>query len=272
MTFFDASILGIIEGITEFLPISSTAHLVLAESVLGIVKTDFVKSFDIIIQLGAILAVVTLYWRKFLDLGVVKRVVAGFVPTAVLGFMFYKTVKGYLGDTSVILWALLIGGIIIILFEIWYSKRSPSPTLPKGEGAILMAGGASALPKDSMTLADCIKVGFCQALAFIPGVSRSGATIIGGLSLGISRTTIAEYSFLLAVPTMAAATGLDILKNRQLILESGNFSALIIGFVASYIVALLAIKLFLTYVRQHDFIVFGIYRIVVAILFFSVLF
>lgn len=250
MNFLDATILGVIEGLSEFLPISSTAHLILGAKILGLQQTDFLKSFEIIIQLGAILAVVTLYFKSFFNIEILKKIIAGFIPTAVLGLVFYKTVKNYLGDISVVLWALLLGGIFIIVFEYWKKGKTEK------EGS------------DVMTLKQCVAVGFFQAIAFIPGVSRSAATIIGGLSLGISRATIAEYSFLLAVPTMAAATGLDIVKNREVILQSGNVLNLFVGFVVSYFVALLAIKLFISYVKKHDFTVFGIYRIIISILFF----
>lgn len=249
MNLLDAAILGAVEGITEFLPISSTAHMILTAKLLGLPQSDFLKSFEIIIQLGAILAVLTIYFRRFLEIKVLKNVIAGFIPTAILGLVFYKSIKAYLGDISVVLWALLIGGIIMIVFEKWKKK-------------------SSSVGREEMSLLDCVKVGIFQVIAFIPGVSRSAATILGGISLGISRIAIVEYSFLLAVPTMLAATGLDALKNRDLIMHSGNISALIIGLLVSYVVALLAIKGFLAYVRKKDFVPFGIYRIAIALLFF----
>lgn len=251
MDILDATILGIIEGLSEFLPISSTAHLILGAKILGVAQSDFVKSFEIIIQLGAILAVVTLYFKSFFNIEILKKVVVGFLPTAIIGLLVYKKVKEYLGDISIVLWAILIGGIFLIIFEIWQKKREKN--------------GFHA--KDVMSVKDSIIIGFCQVFAFIPGVSRSASTIVGGMMLGISRTAIAEYSFLLAVPTMFAATGLDILKNRELIMEQGNLVALLVGFVVSYIVAIFAIKGFLAFVKKRDFIVFGVYRIVLAIVF-----
>lgn len=247
MNIFDAAILGVVEGITEFLPISSTAHLILASRLLGLEQTDFLKSFEIIIQLGAILAVITLYYKKFFDWQVLRKVIVGFLPTALLGLVFYKSIKTYLGNVSVVLWAMLIGGIILIIFEI--SKKSAA--------------------RGDMSLMDCVKVGFFQAIAFIPGVSRSAATIVGGMTIGVSRTTIVEYSFLLAVPTMLAATGLDVLKNSNLILHSGNFLLLLVGLVVSYLVAMIAIKQFLSYIKKSDLVPFGVYRIAVAIIFFT---
>ncbi|HEY4512290.1 MAG TPA: undecaprenyl-diphosphate phosphatase [Candidatus Paceibacterota bacterium] len=242
---FDAVILGMVEGLTEFLPISSTAHLILGAKVLGLLQTDFLKSFEIIIQFGAILAVATLYFKSFFDRQILKNIIVGFIPTGILGLFFYGVVKQYLGNISVILWALFIGGVVLIIFEKWQKGRD------------------SAL-RDTMTASDCIKIGLFQALSFIPGVSRSGATILGGLALGVSRKTITEYSFLLAVPTMLAATGLDAIKNKDLLFEAGNFSNLLVGFVVSYLVAILAIKVFLAYVKKHDFFAFGVYRIAIA--------
>lgn len=248
MNLFDATILGIIEGLTEFLPVSSTAHLILGAKVLNLPQTDFVKSFEIIIQLGAILAVVTLYFKSFFNIEILKKLAVGFLPTAVVGLLVYKKVKEYLGDLSIVLWALLIGGILLIIFEI-YNKRKV------GVGS------------DTITLKQSVIIGFCQCFAFIPGVSRSAATIIGGMMQGISRTAIAEFSFLLAVPTIVAATGFDILKNKDILVNSGNLGTLVLGFVVSYIVAIIAIKGFLSFVKKNNFVVFGIYRILIALLF-----
>lgn len=254
MSYFESIILGIIEGVTEFLPISSTAHLILGASALGIVQSDFVKSFEIIIQLGAILAVVVFFWKKLFDLNTIKLMLIGFIPTAVLGLLFYKRIKSYLGDVSVVLWALFIGGVILIVFEWWYAKRV-----------------ISTKRSDKLTPRQAFLVGCFQSIAFVPGVSRSGATIVGGMTLGISRTAIAEYSFLLAVPTMCAATGLDVIKNHKLIFSSGNLGVLITGFATSFIGALIAIKFFLGYVKKNNFVYFGVYRIAIAIIFFLTL-
>ncbi len=248
MNLFDATILGIIEGLTEFLPVSSTAHLILGAKVLNLAQTDFVKSFEIIIQLGAILAVVTLYFRSFFNIQILKKLIVGFLPTAIIGLLVYKRVKEYLGDISIVLWALFIGGILLIIFEA-YNKRK----IEKGS--------------DTITLKQSVIIGLCQCFAFIPGVSRSAATIIGGIMQGISRTAIAEFSFLLAVPTMVAATSLDIFKNKDILIHGGNLGALVLGFVVSYIVAIIAIKGFLSFVKKNDFVVFGVYRILLAVVF-----
>jgi undecaprenyl-diphosphatase len=251
MTIIDSIVLGIIEGITEFLPISSTGHLILANEILGIQSTEFVKSFDIAIQLGAILSVVALYWRSFLDIEIVKRLLVAFIPTGIIGLAAYGVVKAYLLDNNiVVLFALALGGLALIIFELLHQE-------PEGatESVRQMNYKQSAL------------IGLFQAIAIVPGVSRSAATIVGGLLLGIKRVTIVEFSFLLAVPTMLAATGLDVLKTSATF-SGSEIMALAIGFVTAFFVALLSIKFLLSYVRNHSFIAFGVYRIVIALAFF----
>lgn len=250
LSLFHAGILGIVEGITEFLPISSTAHLILASQLLRLPDTDFMKSFEIIIQLGAILAVMALYWRSFLRLEVLKRLIIAFIPTGVIGLSLYKVVKTYLlGSTSIVLWALLLGGLILIAFERFHQE--------------------SALANeeiDHISYKQCLAIGLFQSIAIIPGVSRSAATIVGGLLLGLKRKTIVEFSFLLAVPTMAAATGLDLLKNASRF-SADQTSFLLVGFVTSFVLALASIKWLLSYVQKHSFTVFGVYRVIVALVF-----
>lgn len=253
MTILDSVTLGIIEGITEFLPISSTGHLILANEILGIQSSEFVKSFDIAIQLGAILSVVVLYFKSFLNIEIIKRLVIGFIPTGIIGLALYQVVKTYLlGSHTVVLWALLLGGVALIVFE--YLHREPEDATESME---------------TITYTQAALVGLFQSISIIPGVSRSAATIIGGLLLGIKRTTIVEFSFLLAVPTMLAATSLDILKTSASF-SGSEILALCVGFVTAFFVAMLSIQFLLSYVRKHSFIPFGIYRIVVALLFFVV--
>jgi len=250
MTIFHSLILGIVEGLTEFLPVSSTGHLILAGKFLGLPDGNFEKSFDIIIQLGAILSVVVLYWRVFLrDLPALKKICVAFLPTAVIGLALYKFIKQMLGSPWVVVWALFLGGVILIVFEKLYKKK------PQTE----LVGNISEISYKKAFL-----IGLFQSIAVIPGVSRSGATIVGGLSLGIKRETIVEFSFLLAVPTMCAATGLDLLKNWQSF-SASDAGVLAVGFATSFIVALACIKLFLGFVRKYDFTSFGYYRILVAI-------
>ena len=255
-------VLGIIEGITEFLPISSTAHLILAADILNMPQTNYLKSFEIAIQLGAIMSVFVLYWRSFLVyFQVLKRVIVAFFPTGIIGLLLYRIVKQYLlGSTTVVLWALLLGGVAIVLFEL-FAKQDISNESNADTGTRNIA---------NISYLHCFIIGLFQAVAVIPGVSRSAATIIGGLLLGFQRKTITEFSFLLAMPTMMAATGYDLLKNYQQF-SSSQLGYLGVGSVVSFLVALLSIKFLLHYIKNHDFKVFGIYRIVVAILFWLVI-
>ena len=252
MTPFDSLLLGIVEGITEFLPISSTGHLVLTSTLLHITQTDFVKTFEIVIQLGAILSVIVIYFKKFFDLELMKRLIVAFIPTGIIGLLLYHIVKTYLlGNDYIVLAALFFGGIAIIAFEYWHKDTESD-------------AGVTAISYPQAAL-----VGVAQSFAIIPGVSRSAATILGGLSLGLSRETIVEFSFLLAVPTMLAASGLDLVKNGVAFTNS-DWILLAIGFVTSFIVAMAAIKWLLGYVRHHSFIAFGVYRIVLAVVFYLV--
>lgn len=251
MDVLQAIVLGIIEGITEFLPISSTGHLILATEALGLTHTDFQKSFEIIIQLGAILAVISLYWKDFLNLETLKKLFVAFLPTAAVGLLLYSFIKTYLlGNPMVVVWALAVGGVALIIFELIHKEK---------DGAVTQL-------KD-MSYLQAALVGLAQAAAVVPGISRSAATILGGLALGLKRTTIVEFSFLLAVPTMLAATGLDIVRT-QANFSLDEVSLLAAGFISSFLVAMLAIKFLLKIVRTHTFIGFGIYRIVLAALFF----
>ncbi|HXV18634.1 MAG TPA: undecaprenyl-diphosphate phosphatase [Candidatus Omnitrophota bacterium] len=251
MSLWHALVLGAVEGISEFLPISSTGHLMLAAKLLNIPDSAFLKNFYIAVQLGAILAVVALYGRRFWrDWDVWKRVLAAFLPTCLVGFVLYKIIKQYfLSDTGIVLWALFLGGIFLILFEIFHLH----PKDPDGGPG-------------KISYKNCVLIGLCQALAVVPGVSRSAATIIGGSLLGLRRKTIVEFSFLVAVPTMLAATTLDILKMERPF-SADEFSVLLAGCLASFGVALLSIKLLLYFIKKHGFIPFGIYRIAVSALF-----
>lgn len=250
MEILHSIILGIVEGITEFLPISSTGHLILATKLLDIDQTTFVKSFEIIIQLGAILAVVLTYWKSFLNIENLKKIIVGFIPTAIIGLALYKIVKTYLiGNQTVVLWALLLGGIALIVFEYWHKEKEDDE-----EGI------------EHISYKQSLLVGLFQSFAIIPGVSRSAATVVGGLLVGLKRKTIVEFSFLLAVPTMLAATGLDLLKNANSF-SIDQFWVLSVGFLTSFVVAVFSIKLLLGFVKNHNFVPFGVYRIVLAIVF-----
>lgn len=250
---FFAAVLGVVEGLTEFLPVSSTGHLILASRLLGLAQSEFMKSFEIAIQLGAILAVVVLYRKTlFGDREALKRVVVGFIPTGVLGLALYKVVKHYLlGSDATVLWALFLGGVVLIAFESFH-RSSP--------------GGDADVRK--ITYRQALVIGAVQSLAMIPGVSRSAATVVGGLAQGIDRRTTVQFSFLLAVPTMLAATGLDLVKSAGSF-GAGDFAAIAIGSAVSFLVALAAVRFLLRYVRTHTFIPFGIYRVVAAAAFWA---
>lgn len=252
-----AIILGIVEGVTEFLPISSTGHMILVADIFHITETDFVKSFQVIIQLGAILAIFMLYWKKMLlNTKIFSRLAVAFLPTAIIGLLVYKTAKKYLlGSSTVVVWALALGGLFLIIFEL----------IRKRKGSEIVSA-ATTVELESITYTQAFVIGLFQSVAIIPGVSRSAATIVGGLVLGISRAAIVEFSFMLAVPTMAAATGLDLIKNGHTF--SGNETQLLLlGLIAAFFSALLAVKFFLRFVKSHTFIPFGVYRIVIALAF-----
>lgn len=246
-----AVVLGIVEGITEFLPISSTAHLILASRALGIADTEFLKSFEIIIQLGAILSVVVLYWTRFFHLEVIKKLVVAVIPTGVIGLTVYRVIKGYLlGNVAVVLTTLLVGGVALIVFERFQERDDRDVDFRE------------------ITYRKAFLIGLFQAVAVIPGVSRSAATIVGGSLLGVSKRTIVEFSFMLAVPTMLAASALELVKGRDAL--AGHFDVLAIGFVVSFVTAIAAIKSFLGYIKKRDFSAFGWYRIVLAVVFYLV--
>jgi undecaprenyl-diphosphatase len=249
MDILNSVILGIVEGITEFLPISSTAHLILTAEFLKLPQTDYLKSFEIAIQLGAILSVVVLYWKSLLDLEILKRLAVAFMPTGIIGLIMYPVIKQYLFSINIVLWTLLLGGIVMIIFERYYSKQEE-------------------IKQDisQISFKQCLAIGLFQSIAIVPGVSRAAATIIGGRILGLSKKTIVEFSFLLAIPTMAGATGIDLIKNYNHF-SGDQFIFLTIGFITSFVVAIFSIKLLLGYIRKHDFQAFGVYRITLVILF-----
>lgn len=254
MTILHGFILGIIEGLTEFLPISSTAHLIIAGEWLKIPQTEFLKSFEISIQLGAILSVIILYWKRvWNNLGIIWKLAAAFVPTSIIGLIFYKVVKNYLMESpKIIAISLLVGGIIIILFENWYAKKQ-KPANEEGAD----------LDLNAISYKQAVILGITQAIAIIPGVSRSGATIIGGLAQGIKRKTIVEFSFLLAIPTMLAATVFDIYKNPT-VFTGNQLTIWLVGFITAFITALIGVKFLIKYIQKNDFKAFGWYRIILG--------
>ena len=248
-------LLGIVEGVTEFLPVSSTGHLILAGTLLG-VQDQATATFDIVIQLGAILAVIVLYWRRFWDVALglaggqpkswafVRNIALGFLPAAAIGVVVYKAVKALLESPTVVAVALIVGGIAILVIE-------------------RLVKQARIESVEAMPWSTALGVGVVQCLAMIPGVSRSGATIMGALSLGVDRRAAAEFSFFLAIPTMLAASGYDLLKSGAT-LGQGEWLSIAIGFVVSFVVALVVIRWFVGIVSRHGFAPFAWYRIVVG--------
>lgn len=253
MFIWQAIILGAVEGLTEFLPISSTGHLILTSELLKIAPSAFLSSFEIAIQLGAIAAIIFLYARRLIGgWEIWKKIIVAFLPTAVIGLLAYPFVKNYfLSSQAVVLWALFIGGVFLVLFEKFYREKS---------------GAAEEMEK--ITYQQAVLIGFCQALAVVPGVSRAAATIVGGLALGLKRRAIVEFSFLLAVPTMLAASGLDLFKTSAAF-SGQEWLALGLGFAVAFVVALAAVKFLLKFIQTHAFSIFGWYRVALALLFWA---
>jgi len=252
-----AIILGIVEGVTEFLPVSSTGHLILATELLGYDAGKW-EAFNVIIQLGAILAIIVLYWRTFwaviaglirgdaVSIRFVRNVLIGFLPSAVLGFILLKHIDALLKNAMVVAVALILGGIAILIIE-------------------KMAKRANTVGVAELPVGTAIGIGVAQCLAMIPGVSRSGATIMGALSLGVERRTAAEFSFFLAIPTMVGATTLELAKHHDEIVAGAHgvgWGTIGVGFVVSFLVALVVVRGFVTYISRHGFAPFAWYRIV----------
>lgn len=249
MNIIDVLILSIIEGITEFLPISSTGHLILASNLLGLNQEDnFLKSFEIVIQLGAILAVLFLFWRKFLDIRLLIKLCIAFLPTGICGLLLYKFIKE-LFHPNTVAYMLIIGGILFIILELFLKDKQ-----------------AKVNNIESISYKTAFFIGCFQCLAMIPGTSRSGSTIFGGLLLKLNRKVAAEFSFLLAVPTMFVASGYDIYKNIDTF-STQNISYILLGMFLTFIFAIVAIKVLLKFISNFSYISFGIYRIIVGCLF-----
>ncbi|WP_353205738.1 undecaprenyl-diphosphate phosphatase [Sphingomonas sp.] len=249
-------LLGIVEGVTEFLPVSSTGHLILATKLLGYDAEKWAV-FNIVIQLGAILAIVVLYWRTLWAVGLgllqrdpvsirfVRNVLVAFVPAAVIGLAIHKQIEALLGNAEVVSIALIVGGFAIIAVERFAPKSDIS--------------GVAEIP-----LGKVIGIGFLQCLSMVPGVSRSGATILGALALGVERRTAAEFSFFLAIPTMLGATTLELVKNRDALLHGVGvgFGAIALGFAVAFVVAVIVVRAFVGIVTRFGFVPFAWYRIV----------
>jgi undecaprenyl-diphosphatase len=252
MSILEAVIIAIVEGLTEFLPVSSTGHMIITSALLGINKDEFTKLFEVCIQLGAILAVVVLYWKKFFvfdknRINFYVKLILAVLPALLIGYLLSDKIDQLLESPLVVGMTLLMGGIILLFVDNWFTK----PEIDHDE---------------QISTFNALKIGFWQCIAMIPGVSRSAASIIGGMQQKLTRNVAAEFSFFLAVPTMAAATGYKLLKGRDLLIaHPENIKILLIGNIVAFIVAMVAIKFFITTLKKYGFRAWGYYRIVVGI-------
>jgi undecaprenyl-diphosphatase len=245
MSIWEAIVLAIVEGLTEFLPVSSTGHMIIASSVMGIAQKDFTKLFTVNIQFGAILAVVVFYWKQFFrSFNFYYKLIAAFIPGAIIGFALNDFIDSLLENVTVVAIMLIIGGIILVKVDDWLANKES---------------------EQDLSYVSAMKIGFFQCIAMIPGVSRSAATIIGGMLQGLSRQKAAEFSFFLAVPTMFAATAYKLLKSYKLI-QSADIQPLLIGNLVAFIVAMAAIKYFVAFLTKYGFKLFGYYRIALGVL------
>jgi undecaprenyl-diphosphatase len=274
MTIFQTIVIAVVEGITEFLPISSTGHMIITEKLLGMNIDEFTKAFTVNIQFGAILSVVVLYWKKFFVINTKDKVknpsknfiirfcqqfllkfefyfklFVAFLPAAVIGFLASDQIDKLLDSALTVAITMFVGGVLLLFVDKWFNKGKEN---------------------QEVTYPIALKIGFWQCIAMIPGVSRSAASIIGGMQQKLTRTNAAEFSFFLAVPTMAAASGYKLLKlfmePNGVAMMKDNLSTLLIGNIIAFIVAMIAIKTFITYLQKHGFKVFGWYRIVVGLI------
>ena len=248
MNIIHVIILAIIEGITEFLPVSSTGHMILASSVMGIASEPFVKLFTIAIQLGAILSVVVLYYKRFFkSLNFYYKLFVAFIPAAIFGVLFSKKIDGLLENALTVGIAMFVGGIVLLFVDKWFNK----PTVTE---------------EKDISYGTALKIGFFQCLAMIPGTSRSAATIVGGMSQKLTRTAAAEFSFFLAVPTMFAATAKKLwdFHKEGHVFTGEEIKFLAVGNIIAFVIAMLAIKTFITFLEKRGFKLFGWYRIVLG--------
>lgn len=250
MSIFEAIILAVVEGLTEFLPVSSTGHMIIASSIMGIAERPFTKLFTVAIQFGAILSVMVLYFKRFFQTAnFYLKLFTAFIPSAILGFLLGDLIDDLLGNVIVVAVSLLVGGIILLFIDKWFKSAEDAE-------------------QTELTHAKAFKIGLFQCISLVPGVSRSAATIIGGLTQKLNRKNAAEFSFFLAVPTMFAATVYTLFKFYN---KGGGFTAseiqiLLLGNVVAFIVALLAIKSFISFLTKHGFRMFGYYRIIVGLI------
>jgi undecaprenyl-diphosphatase len=250
MTYFEAFIIAVIEGLTEFLPISSTGHMILASSLMNIQNPKFAETFEIVIQLGAILAILFIYIKRFfVGINIYIKLFVAFLPTGIVGILAYKTIKLYLFNPYTVSISLIVGGIALLLLDKWSAQKE-----------------SRYKEIEDISFIDAIKIGLIQCVSMIPGVSRSAATIFGGIFSGFNRQQAAEFSFLLAIPTMFAASGYDLLKEKDNI-HSDDALILLFGALIAFIVAFFAVKGFVAFLNKYGFKHFGYYRIILGVLF-----
>ena len=264
MDFFQTIIISIVEGLTEFLPVSSTGHMIIAQSLLGVDSTPFVKAFTVIIQFGAILSVICLYWKRFFYPNSINnnktywqamfdfyaRLVVGVLPAVVLGLLFNSMIEENLGNVQLVAWMLILGGVFMLFCDRIFNKGSENTQLTYKRAFI---------------------IGLIQCISMIPGVSRSMSTIVGGMSQKLTRKSAAEFSFFLAVPTMFGATCLETFKMIKggeacVLMQGNNLQTLLLGSFVAFVVAILAIKFFINYVTKYGFAAFGWYRIIIGLI------
>jgi undecaprenyl-diphosphatase len=260
MTWIDTIILSIVEGITEFLPISSTGHMIIASAILGIGEDEFTKLFEICVQLGAILSVVVLYWKRFFDMSrldfYLKLVIAVF-PALVFGFLFSKKIDQFLESPLTVAVMLLAGGVVLLFVDTLFGRTTINH-------------------EQNMSYSKSFRIGLWQVIAMVPGTSRSAATIIGGMQQKLTRRFAAEFSFFLAVPTMIAATGYKLLKSYkehpEILKDKHNLMLLGVGNIIAFIVAMIAIKTFIHFLQKNSLRSFGVYRIIAALAIFIMMY
>jgi len=275
MSILELIILAVIEGITEFLPISSTGHMIIASTLMGIEDSPFVKLFTVNIQFGAILSVIVLYWKRFFtSLNFYWKILVAFIPAAIFGLLLNDIIDKWLGDVRVVAAALLTGGIILLFVDKWFNRpekadhtpnADPDPVVSEVLDEDIKVKKRVLAEEAHISYPTAFKIGLFQCIAMIPGVSRSAATIVGGMSQGLTRKTAAEFSFFLAVPTMFAAAAFKLLKGYKDI-TSEHIPLLLLGNLVAFVVAMIAIKFFISILTRYGFKVFGYYRIVLGLL------
>ena len=254
MDIFQAIIIGIIEGFTEFLPISSTGHMIVASKFLGIEESALMKAYEVIIQFAAILAVMLIYREKitFKKIDLWMKLLLAFLPLAIVGFIFKDVIKS-LFNVQTVAWMFIIGGIIFLIVEYFYEEKE-----------------YHVKEVEKVSYKQAWWVGFAQIFSLVPGTSRAGATIVGGLLTGMDRKTSSDFSFLLAIPVMGAVSGYDMLKHYQ-DFANANWGAFVVGFVVAFVVAYITVKLFLVFIQKFSFVPFGIYRIIFGVILLMVI-